>query len=557
LSAAEIATRFPNRANLIAGWRVPGAIAIPPHELLVLVDRQFPWSLPLVATPQSTGGITVPHLERDGNFCIAASGARFDLPAGIEHVAELIESAKSIIENGVQQPKHPDFLDEIHSYWPIVSPTSTCIWITSPLPPASALWYAFKYNEDYFAGPAKARLEDWLLASGRKPSKGEPCVVVRLACPLFPADYPSTPADLLRLIQGEGAVGLLDSAIKRWSMQRHLPVILVFAHNQQDYCVGAFFVPPREIQLPGARHRGIKGFRTGKKLPAAAVAVASQRFPHAKAIPIYREYLHARTSGAVPESLVKAHVVVAGCGALGGEVALHLAKAGVGRLTLVDPELFDWRNVGRHVLDGLATGEDKATSLAGRLKRSFPDAQIDAFHGEWQDWAAQHAAIASAADMVLALTGEPAGNAQLDMLVERGDVAAALYGFTEAFAVAGHAVLQLPGSGRLKFITDSSGVLLEQVVSPSSISPALKREPACGALYQPYSSLAALHTVALIGELALDALTGRVTHSVHRVWVGDCNAFGANAITMSPTWSARVLEGGDNRRFVFQLPGEQ
>jgi tRNA A37 threonylcarbamoyladenosine dehydratase len=70
------------------------------------------------------------------------------------------------------------------------------------------------------------------------------------------------------------------------------------------------------------------------------------------------------------ERLARAHVVVLGLGGVGSFTAEALARAGVGRLTLVDGERVDETNLNRqlHALDG-EVGRWKAEVLAERLRR--------------------------------------------------------------------------------------------------------------------------------------------------------------------------------------------
>lgn len=74
-----------------------------------------------------------------------------------------------------------------------------------------------------------------------------------------------------------------------------------------------------------------------------------------------------------------------GTGSLGSEVALLLAKTGVGTITLVDPELLDYPNVGRHMLGVTQVRTFKAKSLAEKLAGDFPHMRsIKYFAEDWQ-----------------------------------------------------------------------------------------------------------------------------------------------------------------------------
>jgi tRNA A37 threonylcarbamoyladenosine dehydratase len=79
------------------------------------------------------------------------------------------------------------------------------------------------------------------------------------------------------------------------------------------------------------------------------------------------------------DRLAAAHVVVLGLGGVGSFAAEALARAGVGRLTLVDGERVDETNANRqlHALAG-AFGRLKAEAMAERLGRVAPGAALEA-----------------------------------------------------------------------------------------------------------------------------------------------------------------------------------
>src|SRR4030042_1408300 len=68
--------------------------------------------------------------------------------------------------------------------------------------------------------------------------------------------------------------------------------------------------------------------------------------------------------------LRQAHVLVAGVGGLGSPVAIYLACAGIGRLTVVDSDAVELSNLNRQILHGEDDiGEKKVISAAPKLKR--------------------------------------------------------------------------------------------------------------------------------------------------------------------------------------------
>ena len=79
------------------------------------------------------------------------------------------------------------------------------------------------------------------------------------------------------------------------------------------------------------------------------------------------------------ERLLAAHAVIIGAGGLGSPVALYLAAAGVGRLTLVDDDVVELSNLQRQILHAMAgLGRPKAESGRDALQALNPDIQVQA-----------------------------------------------------------------------------------------------------------------------------------------------------------------------------------
>ena len=92
---------------------------------------------------------------------------------------------------------------------------------------------------------------------------------------------------------------------------------------------------------------------------------------------------HARNIPAVSEKgmekLASSHVFVAGCGGLGGNVIECLARAGVGRMTVADGDVFEESNLNRQILslpDNI--GSSKALAAKERIKAIDPSISVTA-----------------------------------------------------------------------------------------------------------------------------------------------------------------------------------
>lgn len=92
----------------------------------------------------------------------------------------------------------------------------------------------------------------------------------------------------------------------------------------------------------------------------------------------YRTSTFNRLRGVVDlERLERAHVAVLGVGAIGGTVALELARAGVGTLTLIDNDVLATGNLARHVGELSQVGLPKTCAVAEQIRRRFPGTTIN------------------------------------------------------------------------------------------------------------------------------------------------------------------------------------
>lgn len=138
--------------------------------------------------------------------------------------------------------------------------------------------------------------------------------------------------------------------------------------------------------------------------------------------------------------LRRATVGIAGCGGLGSQAAVSLARAGVGRLILVDGDRVEESNLNRQHYFLEDVGRLKAEALAARLRSINPEVQASA----------------------LALRLEPGRVAEVfgtaDLLIEAFDraedkrwlIEAWCRAFPERPVIAGSGVSGLGNSGRLK-----------------------------------------------------------------------------------------------------------
>ena len=104
------------------------------------------------------------------------------------------------------------------------------------------------------------------------------------------------------------------------------------------------------------------------------------------------------------DALRKKRVVVVGLGSGGSTVALELAKAGVARFTLIDPDSLEEANLIRHECDDRYLGENKAVAVADLIRHRDPDAEIEVLQADVFDLGERLERLVNGADLVAVCT---------------------------------------------------------------------------------------------------------------------------------------------------------
>ena len=94
------------------------------------------------------------------------------------------------------------------------------------------------------------------------------------------------------------------------------------------------------------------------------------------------QWIYERGRSAAANTLSSCRVVVIGCGSLGSQVIDGLALSGVGTITLVDPDVVEGANIGRHTLGVGSIGNYKVEAVRRRLLADYPHLQVDAYPGD-------------------------------------------------------------------------------------------------------------------------------------------------------------------------------
>lgn len=218
-----------------------------------------------------------------------------------------------------------------------------------------------------------------------------------------------------------------------------------------------------------------------------------------------------RPRGGASASLAVKHVVVVGCGAVGSRIAEQLALSGVGRLTLVDPEVLTPDNLFRHLLGGESCGVNKARALADSLVRRLPGIEVTAEAMTLEEWSRKP--LANVDGIVIAIGVPHLERALVKDSRQLKDFKTPIVTtWLEALGLGGHAQLSKQGvAGCLECLyTDRDGTS-DQVpkVSHVEAGQTLSRNlTGCVGSFTSFSVIDAMQTAILASRMMLSELNG-------------------------------------------------
>lgn len=208
----------------------------------------------------------------------------------------------------------------------------------------------------------------------------------------------------------------------------------------------------------------------------------------------------------------KKRVLVLGAGSLGSPVIDVLARAGIGAIDIVDPQLLGSENVSRHQLGMSSILKWKALALAARIKKEVPGVKVRGHPADARAWCAENCTPGKY-DLIVDLTAESS------IRIFLAHVRAALLGDTplihawvEHHCAATHVVATVASEPWPASDPASSRVN----VADYSAAQMRVNLPACSAGFHPYGNADILQAAGFSAERVLDILDNGLAASV--VW---------------------------------------
>lgn len=151
-----------------------------------------------------------------------------------------------------------------------------------------------------------------------------------------------------------------------------------------------------------------------------------------------------RLEGLVPPAMESRRVMIIGCGSVGSFMAGELARSGVRRFVLVDPDVVEWANLTRTVYGHADVGRLKVEALSDHLRGIFPDIEVEMRSDRLQDLGMGFRDLLADADLVIGAVDDPQASGRISRYAYATGTCALFVGLYQG-ARGGEVIMMLPG----------------------------------------------------------------------------------------------------------------
>ncbi|NVI98864.1 ThiF family adenylyltransferase [Myxococcus sp. AM009] len=503
---------------------VVGVMKVGGHAftLQIRLTAAFPRCLPEVRLiKESEPPLDLPHRFDDSQLCFTSDANLLDWRSPERILDESLMLVRAHLERMLEVDRPQEYLREAFAYWQSTSRGRSvrCSVSINETPRELRVYYdgavPLVVAED--AATCAQILPD-------RSTKG-----LHSSAALYVPLAPLSVDPNFRLAELASTQGLRKYVQSLPESHRKVIAKFIASHGSQ----GAHFVvlamrrPEEERTLIGVSISAMRGGHpfTDNKATAAVVPYTLLRMD--------RAYLERR--GGANTGFQRRRVLLAGCGAVGGYIALALARAGVGHISLADTDFFTPDNVYRHVCGMSALFQPKVQALKSEIERSVPYVSVSEHSEELGGLLRQRESWVKEHDLVISATGHP--TAELDLNVWSWSNSAhppVLFTWLEPLGLGGHALLthvstnEGATAGCLECLHSRpyDGGPLENRAAFATPGGTYTRDTlGCGSRYLPFSDLDAQRTAEMASRIALQVLSREQTTPTLASWKGNRRAF--------------------------------
>jgi molybdopterin-synthase adenylyltransferase len=517
--------------------------------LRLVLDSSFPLSLPLfLLRPWDALGF-IPHVDQTGLVCyLDHEGLVLDRRRPVQLVQDALERAVGVLADGVTGRNRSDFADEFEVYWNRWTDGMAALSMLNPDDEARRIAVASENGKQFYIGSSVDDLSAFW--NGRDIGRGL-TVEEGLYLPLEQGTIlvPPSPAEPFWTVE-DVRRALLPGLSPPNRAKLHGLITGLAA--QTKYVIAKLPRPSGGESLFGLRYDGVGGEHPLLETGTAKLLIPLQIERRDQA------YLVQRGGGDL--RLASKHVLLVGCGAVGGHLAFELARGGILHLTLLDPDMLIPENSFRHALGRGYWRLPKAEALRLEITNRLPYVRVRAVIESIERALAGDSVNLAEYDLIVLATGNPTVELEVnERLHALRDGPVGLFTWLEPLGIGGHALLvrNAPGGGCFECLytpmADDEEVLVNRAAFAAPGQSFGRALSGCGSLHTPYGSMDAQRTVVLAAQLAIDVLTGAEQGNPLLSWKGNPTAFTAAGFRLSHRFDA-TEEQLSRYRYEYRSP---
>ncbi len=532
--------------EFVAGWEVPNLCSDPLLHLRLLVGAAFPFTPPRLAVYPAPPVLEWPNLEEEGILCLLPNGSATSIVNVEAVVLKLLEEGQTLVNESLRGEGLERFEDEFVSYWERWRRKSKH-FVSLCDPEGPTRWvYSYPYHAFTLVAETKDSIKSWgLNFYGRNPKLKwvEKIPFIILDRPLRPGEYPKFVYNLLDTISdNDGANRIVQEYLLSVPSLSRKKILVGFP-GRNGFGFAGLVLPqvPDLARLNCSPRTPIEKLGNGFRPDKISGAILLNRYCSVplRGASVKRSdglWVHGRGHNPDTGLLMKKTVIFVGTGSLGSGVVEILAKIGVGKIHLIDPEALEPENASRHTLGVHPTPVLKAETLVEGLKKRFPHLDFEFHSMKWERVYERTPKVFTSADLIISTIGSLAAEGPLNVIAN-GEFSfpPVVFGWLEDHAAAGHAIAVFGGRGCLQCLMDNHG-RIKVPVTQWPEKETLIRVPMCGGMFQPYGAVELSHVQALVADIATDTLLSKTIGPAHQVWIGQKKLLSADKGIWNPDW---------------------
>lgn len=512
-----------------------GHLSLQGHRihLRITLPWTFPLCLPVITLERIDPSLRFPHLIGKNQLCYEAGANLLDRhdPQAIAYEALL--RARAMIGELIAGNRAEEFAQEVVAYWSRIAKHSVvCLVDPSEHPHVTMALYMPPLGLCAVADQPRV-LRERLLNSGSEDLPLERALYI----PLDPASVdPGFVPEELKTLPG------LRKYVRALPEKDRLELkhLLARRSGPDSFVVLGVRRPRGQRALIGIHLRQLRGGHplANERADAQVIPVDLLRYDPSFLAP----------RGGASASLQARRVLLTGCGALGGHIALALARAGVGKLSLVDHDLFEVANTYRHVCGVQWAGVPKVLGLKQYLENLIPFIEVTPHAEPLEVFLKQGPGRLREYDVVISALGNPTIELHLnEQLWSDPSLPPALFAWVEPHSLGGHVLLThvrgpqglVRGCFECLHQRPNEGGPLENRAAFASPGVTYTQDMlGCGSQHLPFADLDAQRTAEMAVRLSLRVLNSEATEAPLLSWKGEKRAFEEAGYTVTPRYLA-------------------